>query len=289
MAYIKTLENKMLTKQDIEVLISSDYEGAISFLKSRSWNGDTVDEMLKNELTAAYSAASEVLDENSALDILLYQNDFHNLKTILKAIVTNVSWENMVICPSKVLPKTIEACIKNGNYSPLPDFLRDTLKNAYELLTRTMDAQALEIYVDNACMEALSVRAKAEKDEFIIGLAELIKKLSKLKALYRAKKAGKSSEFIKNASGLFAENIDEVKAIILSEYPDADSDSLNAFEKWCDRKIGNYIKAAKGESFSERPILAFLIAKSYEVKTVRIILQGIRNALSEEEIRERLI
>ena len=48
------------------------------------------------------------------------------------------------------------------------------------------------------------------------------------------------------------------------------------------------IKEEKYNSFSAGPILAYFLARENEIKTVRIILTGKLNNLSDDFIRERL-
>ncbi|MBQ7793839.1 MAG: V-type ATPase subunit [Clostridia bacterium] len=296
-AYIKTLENKMLTRSDMESLISADgIAAAKRILAERGWTGKDTGEILKNELARAWEAAYEVLGEDTPIDVLIYENDFHNLKTVLKATVARADWSKMVLSPHTVEPSLIAECIKSGDWEQLPEFLRDTAKGAYELLTETMDGQLAEIYIDKAELIAVLERAKAEKDNFLIGWAELLVKLASLKTAWRCIKAGKSQEFLKNAiadSNLYVkltscESIDDVKAVISAEFSDADTETLASFEKWCDNKKLAYVKGAKAESFSFRPIMAFLIGKTFEIQAVRIILSCKENEIGQEIIRERL-
>ena len=65
-------------------------------------------------------------------------------------------------------------------------------------------------------------------------------------------------------------------------------ESPSAFERWCDNRIIDKIKEEKYNSFSAGPILAYFLARENEIKTVRIILTGKLNNLSDDFIRERL-
>ncbi len=297
-AYIKTLENKMLTRTDIEALIAAeDTSSLMRILTERGWTGNTADELTKNELERAWAAAYEVCDDQTPIDLLLLENDFHNLKTILKATVAKMDWSKMILSPSIIEPKLIADAIKYGDFSLLPEFMQNTAQEAYKILTTTMDGQLLEIYIDREEQISVKNRAKAEKDEFLIGWAELLIKLTNMKTAWRCHKASKSKQFIEDAlvddGAVYArltgaENEAAVVDIIKSEYPDATTSSLGSFERWCDNKRLSYVKGAKAESFGFRPIMAFLIGKSFEIQAVRIILSCKENGVGEEVIRERL-
>lgn len=292
-AYIKTLENKMLTRSDMESLITaSDYSEALKLLHDRGWSGDSSAEMLKNELAKAWSVAYEVCPEEAPIDILLLENDFHNLKTILKAYVANVDWSNMMLSPSIVDSEVLANAIKKKDYSELPVHIADACKKGYELLTATMDGQLVEIYIDKCYFEAVSDFAEKSKDEFLIGWASLICELADLKTALRCAVSNKSKDFTQNAlinpNEALIDSYENIQAYIISKYPTADLSSLSAFEKWCDNQKLAYTKSAKASCFGFAPIVAFLIGTSFEVQAVRIILACKENGWSKDIIHERL-
>ena len=66
------------------------------------------------------------------------------------------------------------------------------------------------------------------------------------------------------------------------------SESASAFERWCDNRIIETIKPQKYNPFTVGPIVAYILARLNEIKTVRIILTCKLNQLPEEAIRERV-
>lgn len=292
-SYIKTLENKMLTHSDMQTLIMADgIEAAKRFLRERGWVGESAEELLKNELENAWTKAYEVCPEEAPIDLLLYENDFHNLKTILKASVQNEKWDNMVLSPSTVTPNVIEKAIKNKSEDGLPEHLKGVAGEAYQLLTSTMDGQLAEIFIDKAEHIAVLEGAKKTKSEFLIGWAELLIELTDYKTAWRCVAGKKPKDFVKNALINPKASLMDTQNAIIEEikknYPDADTETIGAFEKWCDNKKLAYAKRAKAESFGFAPIMAFLIGKSFEVKAARIILTCKENGWGEETIKERL-
>lgn len=292
-SYIKTLENKMLSRSDMQALISADgVDSAKRFLTEHGWRGERTDELLKNELESAWKKAYEVCPKEAPIDLLLYENDFHNLKTVLKALVQNEKWEKMTLSPYTVSPADIETAIKSKNTDELPDHLKKVTEEAYKLITSTMDGQLAEIFIDKAEHIAVLEGAKRTKSEFLIGWAELLIELSDYKTAWRCALGKKTADFVKNAlirpKDALLDNVGAVIEEIKKNYPDADTETISAFEKWCDNKKLTYVKRAKAESFGFAPIMAFLIGKSFEVQAVRIILTCKENGLSEEIIKERL-
>lgn len=298
-AYIKTLENKMLSRADIESLINAPgIDSAMKLLNDRGFEGQTPQLLLKNALERSWEAAYEVCPEEAPIDILMYENDFHNLKTILKAKVSDTDWSGMVLKPSVIAPELISEAVKNSDFSLLPEFIRETAAGAYKLITTTMDGQLAEIYIDKAEHIAVYERAKKEKNAFLTDWAILLATLTNMKTAFRCAVSKKSKDFTKNAlvpingamsdSLLKADSAEDVKQVILSQFDSADVSSIGAFERWCDNKKLSFVRTAKGQSFGFLPILAFLVGKSFEIQTLRIILSCKQSGVDEQIIRERL-
>ena len=65
-------------------------------------------------------------------------------------------------------------------------------------------------------------------------------------------------------------------------------ESPSAFERWCDNRIIQTISPQNYHAFTIGPVIAYVIARQNEIKTVRIILSGKLNDLPDDSIRERV-
>lgn len=303
---MKTLENKMLTMNDYESLLSApDFNTALKIITDKGYGKDidgevTIERLLESELQKIWAEAEASLPEEAPLDILKYKNDFHNLKTILKAFLTNAEWESLMLSPSVIEPEIIFDAVKKADFSDLPEFLKDTAKNAYEIVTREHDGQKTEIYIDKKTYEEMLKCAKG--NSFLTEWIE--KNIIFANLLIAIRAMGKSREFIKDAfiptdklnlSKLTDASIDGIEAISefisglgFSDGVEALESSFGDFEKWCDNKKMEYLKLAKNKFFGFEPIMAFILGKESEIQAVRIILSGHKNNIPSEIIRERL-
>ena len=75
---------------------------------------------------------------------------------------------------------------------------------------------------------------------------------------------------------------------VYAEGADALAVSPSAFERWCDNRIIQPISPQKYEAFTIGPVVAYVLARQNEIKTVRIILSGKLNNLPDDSIRERV-
>ena len=298
----------MLTSQEVESLLMCDgLSSATKLLLDKGYGenlsgNETIDEILRSELNKAWNEAIEACPEGAPLDILLYKNDFHNLKTILKAVVSGTKWNNLILKPCIENPENIANAIKTTDYANLAEFMKNACIKAYKIIAETHDGQMVEVYLDRVCLEKMKERAKKEKSDFLTGWVDLNILIANMKTAARS--VGKNKDFIKEAmidgETVITQKLIGAASISKKNVCDAISDigygnaaellekSFSSFEMWCDNKKIEYIKKAKSLCFGFEPILAFLIGKEYELQTVRIILSGIENGVPKEIIRERL-
>ncbi len=297
-SYLKTLENKMLTDSDFETLISGSFDDAIKFLQDKGFGKkDSRDSsILDDEAEKIWREAESVLPEPGILDILKCKNDFHNLKTILKAFITNMPWKNLVLTPSIVNPEDIYSSVTSNDFSDLPEFLSEVGKNAYGIITKEHDGQKAEIYIDKM---AFSYMKKLSESNAFLGewIDKNILFINILIAM-RCHKLGSNSAdsafiemdtfdslALKTASetGDFGEILKKV-----GYAPEGDNIDIGEFEKWCEKKKSELFGLYRNHFFGIEPIFSFILSKEEEIKKVRIILSCLKNNIPTEIIRKRL-
>ncbi len=305
-AYMKTFENKMLTSNDIETLLNTeDVSRAVKILADKGYGhnlkgNESVSEILKSELEKVWCEAKKACPDNAPLEILLYKNDFHNLKTVLKATVSEVSFDGMILRPCITEPYEIAEAVKTEVFEELPEFLKEPAMTAYKLIGEARDGQSMEVYLDRACLEAMKKRAEEERNEALSGWVDINVLIANMKTAARV--VGRNIDFIKSAMIETAYSEMLIEASLKSEKDVAEAirslgyskgaelleKSFSDFEKWCDNLKLDYVKKEKSKCFGFEPVLAFLTGKEFELQTVRIILSGKENSVPNEIIRERL-
>lgn len=297
-SYLKTLENKMLTDSDFENIIHSDYSGALKILRDKGYGKkDSTDlGILEDEMKKIWRESENVLPDPSLLDILKCKNDFHNIKTILKAFISNMPWENLVLTPALIDPGEIYSAISKNNFSELPDFFKNVGEDAYRIITREHDGQKAEIYIDKMAFSYLKSLAKGNffltewVDKNIIYINILIAMRSFKNGSKSTKDAFLETDKINllkleqaSINGDFKEIVSKIGYETEGEKID-----ISDFEKWCEKKKTEFFSQYKNQFFGIEPILAFILSKEEEIKKLRIILSCLKNNIPTEIIRERL-
>ena len=67
-----------------------------------------------------------------------------------------------------------------------------------------------------------------------------------------------------------------------------DTDSLTFVEKQCDDFYLDIVKSAKNVLYGPEPLGAYIVAREYEVRNLRIVVAGKLSGLRAETIKERL-
>lgn len=308
-AYIRALENKLLSKTDIEALIlASDFGTASRILRDKGYSdkeitSQNLDDILNENLKKARAEAIWASPKDNILNIFLYKNDFHNLKAVLKSISSgNKNLKRFLLTPTTIDVEKITEAIANLDFSGLPEHIKEVAETAFDILNRLNDGALADSLIDKACMDYMLKEAQKTKNEFLIGLIRLENTMSDLKIAERSAKMMKDREFLENAlsqksdidrDGLILAAVSDAVSEFLEkggkkEASEALKSGLSEFEKFADNSINEYIEKAKLITFGVEPVIAYIHRKQQEAGIIRVILNAKQNGINEEEIRARL-
>ncbi|NCB92202.1 MAG: V-type ATP synthase subunit C [Clostridia bacterium] len=308
-ARIRALELALFSASSIEQLVAcKDYKQCLQFLTEKGWGGaDTPldgDAILTRESQKTWEMIRELHVDMDAFDVLSYQKLFHNLKAAVKEICTSEVNAHIFFEDCEIGSKEMLRIISQRDYQALPVYMQEAAKEAYETLLRTRDGQLCDVIVDKAALEAISAAGKSSKVEIIKNYAESTVAIADIKIAYRCAKTGKSMDFMRRSlakcgtlnlellmkaatSGVDAVS-DYLSQAGYQEAAEAMKESNSAFERWCDNKMVQTIQPQKYNPFTIGPLIAYVLARENEIKTVRIILTCKQNGLSDDSIRERV-
>ena len=158
--------------------------------------------------------------------------------------------------------------------------------------------------IDAACLTEIYEAGKESNEDIIKTYADVVVTNANIKIAVRCAKTKKSAEFMRRAlvpcSGIDVDGLIKaagtgVDGIIefltsagLGDAADELKISTSAFERWCDNHMMDMLRNQKYEMFTVGPIVAYVLARQNEIKTVGIVLSGKRNNLSDDYIRERI-
>ena len=308
-ARIRALEFSLFSGTEIERLLAcSDEEQCLQLLSEKGWGDATgsmdASAMLKREEEKTWEVIRDVAPDLSVFDVLSYSKLYHNLKAAIKEVCTEVENKNIFYDDCSIPGPEMLQIVRNKEFHRLPGNMGETAAEAYDTLLHTRDGQLCDIIVDRAALEAIYEAGQKAEDEIIKNYAESTVAIADIKIAVRSQKTGKSLEFMKRAmapcSSVNAEQLskaavsgldavrDYLQGTSYAEGAAALEESPSAFERWCDNRMMETIRPQKYNSFSVGPLVAYVLARENEIKTVRIILTGKQNDFPDEAIRERI-
>lgn len=308
-ARIRSLEVALFSNATIDQLIACPtYDQALQFLSEKGW-GDmetegNADAMLTKEEEKTWNVINELVSDMDTFAVLSYPKLFHNLKAAIKDVCTEGTRNDIYYDDASISGDEMREIIMEKDFAKLPASMQDVAREAYETMSHTHDGQLCDIMIDKAALDAIYQAGKEAKDAIIRDYAESTVAVANIKIAVRSQKTAKSMEFMKRAMAecdsisidrlmkAAAAGENEISEYLLTtsyaEGAEALKESPSAFERWCDNRLIETIKPQKYNAFTVGPLVAYLLARQNEIKTVRIILTGKQNDFPEEAIRERI-
>ncbi|MDD3362036.1 MAG: V-type ATPase subunit [Hespellia sp.] len=308
-ARIRALEVTLFSNATIDQLMACrTYEECLQFIADKGWGdsdtGLNAEAMLTREEEKIWEVMREMRVDMSVFDVLSYPNQFHNLKAAIKEVCTETVNPGIFYDDCEIGGEEMLEIIRNKDFIRLPDNMQAAAKEAYDTLLHTRDGQLCDVIIDRATMEAVYEAGRQAKDDIMKNYAEDTVAIADIKIAVRSAKTAKSIEFMRRAMAQCASlSVDQLSKAALAgeaaiaEYllgtayaggAEALKESPSAFERWCDNRVIQTIQPQKYKAFTIGPLVAYVLARQNEIKTVRIILSGKQNGFPDDAIRERV-
>lgn len=316
---VRELEKSLLTKEIIDKMIETrSLEDSIKILEENSvdnyninnYDYISIDTHLKGIIKKTINLIKEISPNPHLYKLFSWKYDFHNLKVLLKGkfigkkeITTLYEYGNFKV-------DILESAIFDEKYQLLPSIVERIIKQSEDEYMKSSDLQLIEILLDHGYYEIifnllneinhpfLYYFFKKEIDllNFIISCRSKIRNIKKSKlplilikqgnlsiqkyiSIYENSIHSWPSYFQKTDYGQIIENG-------VKEWQE--KNSMLELEKLVDNYLINLLKIGKYTSFGIESIFAYYFAKENDIKNIRIILNGKRNLLKNNIIRENI-
>ena len=113
-ARIRYKELALFSKQTIDQLMSCrTYEDCMKMLADKGWGtfGNSAEKMLKEEREKTWKLMHEMVEDMSEFEVLLYVNDYHNLKAAIKQACVSETVPNIYMEKGTVAIEEIQTAV----------------------------------------------------------------------------------------------------------------------------------------------------------------------------------
>ncbi len=314
-ARVRALERQLLGRDDAERMLEAEsVADAVKVLSELGYpeldgNPSFIENAISAERERTFALMRDISPNPDIVDAFSIKYDYHNIKTLIKALYAKRNVEHLLIDSGRVDINTLVSSLKQDDLSPLSPAMRAAYEDARDTLSRTGDAQASDFILDRALFSEMLQCAKRSGSSFLLGYIRLMTDCANLRSVVRALRQEKSMEFMSrilldggNVSTqdiIAAVNADGSPGKAFASYGlEAASEaalaaitskgSLTVFERMCDDALCAYLESAKYSAFGDAPLVAYLAAKEIELSNIRILLTAKLEKLPAPEIRERL-
>ncbi len=317
-ARVRGSEKNLMSKEQMEKMLEAKTPAeALKILLELEYGSgqeqvapENFERLLAWEQKKTYEFIMSIAPEKTHLLMFAYANDYHNLKTLLKAEFLNIDASESLSPVGTIEPMKMAALVRERNFLPFTSEMKDAFNEAVDLFSRSNDPQTIDLVLDKACYADMGAIAEEAENDFLTGYVKLLIDTINLKTFVRLRQMGKPWDFFLRvfinggniSEKLFVEGYDEPFlqfAERLHPYGMQgamteggailkNTGKFTVFEKCCDNKLIDYVKNAKYVYAGIEPLVAFLVAKENEIRNARIIMAGKLAGLSSELIRERL-
>lgn len=308
-ARVRALEVSLFSKGTIDQLMAcKTYDQALALVLEKGWGGMDVpkdaDAILAAERSKIWATVRELGIPMETFDVLSYPNVFHNLKTAIKEVYKEEKHDDFYYQGTTPSKEELREIVAKKEFHRLPKSMEAAAIDAYETIFQTGDGQLCDVIIDQACLMAIDEAGKSCGEDIIRRYADVIVTVANIKIALRCAKTHKSMDFMQRAMAPCGNvDVDRLAKAALSGFEaiceyltssgladavEAIRVSPSAFECWCDNYLMDMLRSQKYESFTVGPIVAYVLARENEIKTVGIVLSGKLNELSDESIRERI-
>lgn len=302
----KIREGRLLSAQEMkELSLAPTYRDAVQFLVRKGFlEGGTIEAMLSARRREMLDLIDEFTDIKNAFQILRIKYDFHNLKTAIKAQISDHKSKDDYLDGGTVPAEVIRDAVFQKKFGKLPKEMQQYAKTAQSLLLRTRDAGQFDCYLDRALLRTIYQEGQASEIPYLKSYAENYVAVYDIKIAYRCCMLKKSKEFMKRALApckslatdqLAAQAAQGRKALcdylVHTDYSaaaEAIQQSYPAFYRWCAGRLSVPAETEKDKAFGLSPIFAYLFFAEQEINQVRLILTLKQNHMPNELITERM-
>ena len=307
---VRAKENSLFSEADTEQMLALKSESdLVRYLKDKGYGeGNTVSEILDSNTRRMWAYIKSIAPDMGLFLPFFYQNDIHNLKTVLKGTMADRDYETLLMEPCSIPKEALIKAVENRRFEGFPQWLQRPANRAYQILAETKDARLSDAYLDRGVLDELLVQAKRSRSPFLMAYFNNMVFYADVKTALRGARVGASRYYLEKAIAE-CEGLDKaemVKAALqgseaLIKYLKTQQvydchkamelfiSSPSAFEKFVDnRLIGLAKQLCRLSSEGPEPLLGYYIGCVYERKMITLIAGGLKTETPKEQIRERL-
>ena len=312
-----------------QAAMTEDAETAARLVAEAGWPNmagmtvSQIDGVLNERRNSIFKDIEQVCPEEQVVQMMRLKYDYHNIMALVKSAGAGVSAEEAYVTAGRYTPENVKEDYLNNDYRDLTPLMAETIREARELMARTQNPTAVDLYIDRMYFKELFELAsvlepKVEPETPMMApepgehyAVDLIRKLidrANLITCVRVVRMGKSQDYLKSvliedgnyppeqlASAAFGGDglAGMFRDTYLYDAAQTGQEALKGgpitqFEKECAEAWLKYLANLRMMYFDARAVIWYLTAVDANILNVRMLLTGLLSGVSAEKLKERL-
>lgn len=313
-ARAKAKELNLLTEEKLHRMTEAkSLEDAVRVLSEANYadgvnvNVNNFYEILDTEEKLVTDFVREAVPSGLGIECFFLKNDYHNLKSIIKARYVGIEDYGFMLMPDgNISSKELAERYNEKKISFINAYMGDAIKEIEKQFdSGNRSPRLIDTELDKAMYrEIADVIKRKETDKSIKAYFETQADAINIGTMLRTIQIGADFGFFESnfiVGGtldlyLFKESGTDkekfAKFITGSKYKElylkVSEGDLSEFETAKDNFLMKIFSASKGDMFSIAPIVGYYLGKLNEIKVLRVVLICIKNKVDEKEMRKRV-
>ncbi|MBN1806557.1 MAG: V-type ATPase subunit [Sedimentisphaerales bacterium] len=317
-AQVRSLETQMLTRAVLlDMINSQNFEQAADLLSASEYalpqglkDIAQLETMLQQRRTVVRELFSDLMLDESIVRLFKARDDFANLRLALRRSLTEKPIGADYSPDGNIAPEQLEHLFsEQGEFSTQQstEYIKQAVEQAVLAYYQDKDIRQIDYQIDSFQAEYNLKSACRLNNIFLINLFRIQIDLTNIRTMFRLKFTESEnikvfltggfveSEKFKNALEIGYEalgqlffatpynRIVETGAGYLSS-----NKSFLKVEQQCEEYLTGFLKSASTITAGHQPVVAFLLLKENEIRTVRLVLTAKKNFLDTKLIMDRI-
>ena len=315
---VRILEQQLLSKEQLNgILVSTSLQQALEALQKTSYEIDVqevlesrqFDKVLDDHLKAHYEEVLELIPDASLLDVFSIRYTYHNLKVLLKSKFSGRDLTHLCVPLGRYSMETLNQLVETQDSLDVPPIMIEGVREAYADFENFGRLEAADVFMDRYYFKHLRYIDRTLNQDIIHQIVNIMIDMENMTILIRANQQNQSRSFLIGVlssegtidkTSLIDEVLEKGTDALLELYRnvpyydrivsilESEEHPVFALELLKEELIYHILQEATFEPFGPLPSLAYIHALEMEVKNLRLLLVGVDNEFSKEQLEERM-
>ena len=317
-AQVRTLEMQMLGRATLlDMANAENFQQAADLLSGTEYalprggvDFAEVESVLQQRRAAVRELFSDLMLDERIVELLRSRDDFANLRLAVRRSLTEKPLGADYSSDGNVPPELIEQIFaeeETFSKPAFPDYVQDAVERAVLAYYQNKDVRRIDYAIDRLQAEYNLKKARRLNSIFLAGLFRIQIDLTNIRTMLRLKFTDSEERNVFLEGGFielerFIHGLDlgyEALGALFFVTPYyrivdaganyvASNKSFLKVEQQCEEHLTGFLKSTVQITAGPQPIIAYLLMKENEIRTVRLILTAKKNYLDTRLILDRI-